>query len=219
MKEELQNQFIDKFKTELEKVKNPDYLIENEIKQINAYTTSKNADVSHNGIFRSYDNNTNSVFDLSHIGSKDKFIEIFTHYLIHENYEIDENALMYQSIKNHSELSISFAKYFIWLKELQGKLTSKKLKPKASLTHKQKMLILYYLGLDIIEHDKTSMSKLLYHLLDLNEDNTRKYLSYVANGKNEVRTKNNLKTVKTVFEKYGFLELSNTIQKDIDKIT
>ncbi|WP_345167055.1 hypothetical protein [Algibacter aquimarinus] len=119
-------------------------------------------------------------------------------------------------IKYHKQGS-EFAKYVLWLKKGENK--SELIKRNTSeLSHKQKMLILYYLGLDILEHDKTSMSKLLFHLLELNEDNTRKYLSYVANGKNEVRTEKNLTKVKLLFEKFGFLGLSNTIQKDIDML-
>ena len=90
---------------------------------------------------------------------------------------------------------------------------------KSDLTHKQKMLALHYLGLDLSQYDNTKSAKILSLILDLDEGNTRKYLSYVAAGKNEVRTKSNFKKLNEVFKHQGLDDIAFTIKNDLDKIS
>jgi hypothetical protein len=109
-----------------------------------------------------------------------------------------------------------FFDYYKWLNSLLNE--PQKAVKKSSLTHKQKLLALHYLGLNTIKYDNTKIAKILSEILDLNEDNTRQFLSYLTAGKNEVRTKNNLEKVNQLFNNQGLDEISNTIKSDIEKL-
>lgn len=108
-----------------------------------------------------------------------------------------------------------FSKYYLWLKNLKP---SDKVQKQSSLSHKQKMLALHYLGLDLSKYDNTKSAKILSLILDLDEGNTRKYLSYVSAGKNDVRTKTNLSKLNEVFKHQGLDDIAFTIKNDLDKI-
>jgi len=99
------------------------------------------------------------------------------------------------------------------LKDIPQKTTSK-----SSLSHKQKLLALHYLGLNTTKYENTKIAKILAEVLELSEDNTRIFLSYLSAGKNEVRTKANLEKVNQLFEKQGLSEISETIINDIKKL-
>ena len=214
MKIQSQNPFVINFQKELTKVKKQDYLILNEINQIEYFTTSK-AQSSKLDKFGFGSNKTNSVFDLSYIGNKNRFNQIFTEYLLNEECELSEGELGFPHLKKIHELAKQFSQYYTWLQELQLKKPSSK---KATLSHKQKMLVLHYLGLDLNKYDNTNTAKVLSQLLELSEDNTRKYMSYLSAGKNDVRTKNNLQIVSLLFENNGLTEISATIKKDLETI-
>jgi hypothetical protein len=109
-----------------------------------------------------------------------------------------------------------FFEYYKWLNSL---LTEpKKEVKKSSLTHKQKLLALHYLGLDTSKFENSKTAKILSEILELSEDNTRQYLSYITAGKNEVRTKANLEKVNQLFENQGFSDISFTIKRDLEKL-
>ena len=109
-----------------------------------------------------------------------------------------------------------FSKYYTWLISL--KETPEKSIKKSSLTHKQKLLALYYFGLDTSKYDNSKTAKILSQILDLSEDNTRQYLSYLTAGKNNVRTKSNLEKVSQLFEEQELNDISTSIKKDIEKL-
>jgi hypothetical protein len=116
------------------------------------------------------------------------------------------------TVKQASELF----EYYRWL---YGLLTTpQKKEKKAPLTHKQKLLALHYLGLDTSKFENSKTAKILSEILELSEDNTRQYLSYITAGKNEVRTKANLEKVNQLFENQGLSEISTNIKKDLEKL-
>lgn len=125
------------------------------------------------------------------------------------------------SSKNHNSLphleAKELAEYYIFLKTSLERITKPTKKNKDTLTLKQKILALYYLGLELNEYENKSLSKVLSQILEVGEENTRKYLSYVSAGKNEVRTKQNLQKVYQLFESIGITEISNKIKSDIEK--
>ncbi|MEN3323747.1 hypothetical protein VP395_08410 [Mariniflexile soesokkakense] len=217
MNEKSINPFIIDFNKELEKVKNKEHLIQNEIIQIEVFT-STTPQYSKMDRFGMCSNKTNSVFDLSYIGDRDRFNKIYFEYLIYEKPELSEKEISYSLIKSWYEQAKYFAEYYTWLKELQKNKASKTESKKANLSHKQKMLALYYLGLDLNKYDNVKTAKILSQIIDQGEENTRKYLSYVSSGKNEVRTKNNLEKISQLFENVGITEVSTKINLEIEKI-
>ncbi|MCB0486282.1 MAG: hypothetical protein KDC47_08805 [Flavobacteriaceae bacterium] len=164
----------------------------------------------------------------------DIFFSAFESYLNEREYEISHNINDYYSeyddddkeekanekykiCLNTLKQAKEFALYYIWLEELlKSDLTSIS-KPKTSdLTHKQKLLALNYLGLDLSKYDNTNSAKVLSKILELDYDNTRKYLSYISSGKNVVRTKSNLETVKKLFETSNLTDISSLIETDLE---
>lgn len=129
-----------------------------------------------------------------------------------QNDNIDSLRIKQSSV----EQAIEFFKYYQWLNELRN--TPQKTPTKNSLSHKQKLLALHYLGLNTNKYENTKIAKILAEVLELSEDNTRIFLSYLSAGKNEVRTKANLEKVNQLFEKQGISEISDVIKKDIENL-
>ncbi|WMI66719.1 hypothetical protein RBH94_06030 [Aestuariibaculum sp. YM273] len=226
MNQEPKNHFIESFKSSLETIKNKEYLIDNEINQIQLFTSSEgSSSIPWNPGDLNFNNETNSVFDLMEMGGRSYFNSVFNEYLMHGEvqpiYEENEEGEMIPTdedfLRHDRENAILFADYYQWLKELKnGK--NKSHKPKLSpLTHKQKILALHYLGLDLNKYDNVKTAKILSQILGVGEENTRKYLSYVSAGKNSVRTKQNLDKIHQLFENVGVTEISNKIKSDLEK--
>lgn len=226
MKEQSENHFIKNFTNKLNTVKNKEYLIENEINQILAFTSSPDKDPNFLGDLN-FANETKSVFNLMEMGNPVYFNSVFNEYLIEEKVtpilEFNEEGEMLpvedDFFKEEREDAIAFVKYYLWLKALQNPEKAKsKEKAKATLTHKQKMIALHYLGLNTSKYDNVKTAKILSQILDVGEENTRKYLSYLSAGKNNVRTSPNLEKVSQLFENAGITEVSTKINLDIEKI-
>ena len=217
MKEQTENHFIVNFKEKLNEVPNNEYLIQNELNQIELFTSGKsNGSNSRTGLgFSSNNNLTNSVFDLSHYGSLTYFNQVFHEYLLHGSME--NSTIQRDVLTDHFYFTaIRFAEYYIWLKSLVNNHPKPK---KDTLSHKQKMLALHYLGLDLSKYDNTKSGNILGDILGLDKGNTRKYLSYVGAGKNDVRTKKNLQAVLNLFESQEITDISTKIKSDIDSLS
>ncbi|MEP6004780.1 MAG: hypothetical protein ABJ248_15070, partial [Maribacter dokdonensis] len=152
------NHFIDTFKEKLEKVENKEFLVDNEINQIQKF-------ISNDEPYQEIDfevafmKESNSVFNLNELGNPVFFNDIFNHYMMYGEYQsilgnvISDDEVLLGDINDDESVmeivkeAVCFADYYKWLKSF-GK---EKHKPKSnsSLTHKQKMLALHYLGLDL----------------------------------------------------------------------
>jgi len=157
------------------------------------------------------------IFEISiHSSYRVSFNKAFNDYNILGKIEVladIENS----NIRDVTIQAYEFVKYYDFLNDLIIERSSKTQQKKSGLSHKQKMLALHYLGLDLSKFENTNSAKILSQILDLDYDNTRKYLSYLATGKNEVRTKKNLETLVNIFDVQGFENITNTIKKDIEK--
>lgn len=166
--------------------------------------------------------NPNKFYYKLYVSESDRFfkksfndyIESGTNAVERRYNDTDDTYLAKQNILKQAN---EFAEYYKWLRTLSVD-NIKATKNKSILTHKQKLLTLHYLGFDFSNFDNTKIAKVLSEVLELNEDNTRQYLSYLTAGKNDVRTKNNLEAVRKVFENQGLTDISSAIQKDIDKL-
>jgi hypothetical protein len=207
--------FKEKFERAIIDVKNKDSFIDNEIREIENYLFSDESYLDPRKLYVIHARKKRRVFDFEiQRGNIDLFSEAFQGFdidgeFIDEHYN-DELTL------NIIEQAKQFCLYYQWLKQL--KLGTKPTTKKTSLSHKQKMLALHYLGLDLSLGDNTKLAFILSEILELNEDNTRQYLSYLISGKNEVRTKNNLTKVNQLFKNQGFIDLSITIELDLEKL-
>ncbi len=218
MKEQTENNFISKFEKRLSEVPNKEYLIQNEINQIEKTTSSDEP-------WQEFDNEPwresekHSVFRLEQVGSLLLFNDIFHFYLMNNECDsiLGEGMKEDDSIMSTVEEAIQLADYYTWLKSLKINLV--KPKQAASLSHRQKMLALHYLGLDLSRYDNTKLGNIFGDILGLDRGNTRKYLSYVNAGKNDVRTKKNLQAVLNLFESQEITDISAKIKSDIDSLS
>lgn len=210
-------EFQEKFKSLLDKAKDKELLIEKELKDTDTYL---NEDVMtfyklRKSRFGSSRPKRRYNFELE---VSDFHREIFAkevyEYNIYDK-ELDIDSIEMENYKDISRQAYEFSKYINWLRDLNKKPQQKK----SGLSHKQKMLALHYLGLDFSQFENTGSAKILSQILDLDYDNTRKYLSYVALGKNEVRTKDNLKALTKLFDVQGFEDISKAIEEDIQKLS
>lgn len=216
--------FQEKFNQALNETINPQLLLENEVKEVEQFTSKTQRFFNPRDAFKNRKLKTqeNGVFDITlKYFNKQVFVEAFNSVLITGDFKIksqtsQEDDLFYQTKLISVQQAKEFSKYYLWLKDL--KPTTNKIQKQPSLSHKQKMLALHYLGLDLSNYDNTKSAKILSLILDLDEGNTRKYLSYISAGKNDVRTKTNLSKLNEVFKHQGLDDIAFTIKNDLDKI-
>nr|WP_293304367.1 hypothetical protein [Allomuricauda sp.] len=217
MKEQSKNHFISKFEKRLSEVLNKEHLIQNEINQIEKTVNSEEP-------WQDFEDEPwleperHCVFRLEQAGFLILFNDIFHFYLLNNECDsiLGEGMKEDDSIMATVEEAVLFADYYTWLKSLKNVPAKSKLV--TSLSHKQKMLALHYLGLDMSKYDNTKSGSILGDILGLDKGNTRKYLSYVSAGKNDVRTKKNLQAVLNLFEYQEIKDISSKIKSDIDSL-
>lgn len=211
------NKYILDFQKALIDTPNKTFLIDSEIRYIEDLIQRKGTiPDGFRGRLESYE--ASSVFQFDYHPAK-FFKTVFRNYLINNAYDfntIEESRFKEGQIIN-AKKAINFAEYYKWLKELNSPISKNKTAKKSNLSHKQKMLALHYLGLDLSKFENTNSAKILSQILDLDYDNTRKYLSYVSGGKNTVRTKSNLQKIQNLFENQNLNTISNKIKVDIEK--
>ena len=93
---------------------------------------------------------------------------------------------------------------------------------KNALSTKQKVLILHYLGLiDSIDLITQKKAKILSVLLERSEQDIKSGITYVNARKiekNDIKTKNNIHTVKKLFEELRISNYNEKIDRDLEKL-
>jgi len=224
------NQFIEDFKNHLNKVKNKEALIKNEIIQIEVFTSSKGGNPEMMGELN-FANETNSVFDLMDIGFREFFNSVFNDYLINgkitcipDNNEMDDDLRDFgisslrddECAMSEIEKATNFVDYYNWLKELEIKPTIQK--DKSNLNLEQKLLALQYLGLEVRDFSNSHSATVLGQILNVGSENIRKNLSNLYAGKNKVRSAENLEKVSELFKNQTFDSISNRIKKELKEM-
>jgi len=217
---ELQNNF----KLALKNASSTKYLIENELKEINNFLNYDPLEKYNNRGLRKFliKPESQRIFKIPIQNyQRTLFTEAFNNYMINGKFDIPkyEGITDDQFNDNQSVVkqAFEFSNYYKWLTSL--KETPEKSIKKSSLDHKEKLLALHYLGLDLSKFDNKKSAKILSEILGHSEENTRKYLSYLTAGKNNVRTEKTLKNTFNLFKNSGLEEISNSIKQDLDKIT
>lgn len=214
----MNNHFIDKFKEELNKVENKEFLVQNEITQIEIFTSKRDDNYqfhSLTGTGGHIGNVTNSVFDLSDFGSINLINDTFHEYVLYgklENFS-KEN---YRHNEWFIETGKLLAEYYQWLKEL--KITKSK-EQFSDLTNEQKLLALYFLCPDLINHTNNQLKKVISQILNIGPENIRKNLSKVYNGQNDVRSIENFEKLLELFENKTFESITNKIKREIKQMS
>ncbi|WP_157718045.1 hypothetical protein [Gramella sp. MAR_2010_147] len=218
---ELKKSFNSKTEHSTEK----QFIIENELREINNFINNLPIVKVQNKYYTKYhpDTKGTEIFELDIPQVQRRFFaEAFNSILITGEFNIEKNyyepiqafEIKQDIIKQASE----FVEYYKWLNELKN--TPQKNLKKSSLDHKEKLLALHYLGLDLSKFDNKKTAKIISEIIGHSEENTRRYLSYLsANRKNDVRTPKTLKKTLNLFESQGFDEISNTIKSDLEKIS
>lgn len=215
------------FNTALEETSEKIYLIENELREVNNFVNYTPIPVSGKRGFGMFQKlhpapQSTGIFDLNiNQYQRADFTKAFNAFAktgenkIEKNYHEPEEAFKLRT--NVSEQAKEFYNYYLWLISL--KESPKRIPKKSSIDHKEKLLALHYLGLDLSKFDNKKSAKILSEILGHSEENTRKYLSYLTAGKNNVRTEKTLKNTFNLFKNSGLEEISNLIKQDLDKIT
>lgn len=239
------NEFIEEFKIQLDKTKNKSFLIEKEIKRIDAilYTNKNNFNFNDDRIEllkwiqSEYEEETTDPWAFLNNEEEVFLIDCETIREIFDEYQktgecifnerkptrkkeftkeyIEHFKWQNQQRKKNIKIVKKFTDFYNWLKELEKEYLTKPNTKKSSLTLKQKLLALHYLGLNMNQTDNTNTAKILSQILDAGQENIRKSLSYISNGKNNVRTESNLKIVSNLFENHSLTEISNKIKEEI----
>jgi hypothetical protein len=214
--------FQNKFNSVFEKSDNKKFVIDSEISAVLNYVNTIPIYSSFGRMAKpAFENKATQIFELEvPTLLRSLFSESFNQFMIGRDYK---NKRLHsdsdETFINKEETTIQsyeFSAYYKWLENLLN--IPRKTQKKSALTHKQKLLALYYLGLDTSKYDNTKIAKILSEILELSEDNTRQNLSYLSAGKNDVRTKANLQKVNQLFEDQGISDVSNSIKKDIEKL-
>ena len=159
---------------------------------------------------------SNKIFSIN-IQNRVLFSKAFSEIMYTGDFKLESpNLNEYKTIEQAKE----FFEYYLWLrkklKETQN--TPQKVEKKNSLTHKQKMLALYYLGLDFRKFRNNKQSAIiLSKILDLDFYNTKENLTYFDGINCEVKTEDNIKATLELFEHKDFNEIYTRIKKDLEK--
>lgn len=205
----------DDFEKVLDSSNNRSYLIQREISALEKFIFDEPRG---EGTLKIHVFRNPSVFDPLEIGGfyRPLVQKIFEQFLFNGTDSIDLlNGSYDEDTLAHTRELFRYHQY------LNALLTEKAAKPqrkKPALSHKQKLLTLHYLGLDLSDLDNSKAAKILAAVLELSEDNTRQYLSYISAGKNNVRTQKNLQVVQKLFENHELPDISKKIEKDMEKV-
>lgn len=206
------NQLKNDFQKEISNGANEKFLARKERSAIDKFLEIVDKQSSNDGSIYDF-MQINAVFDPLLMAAKSRapFKVCFDNYLLYQEADPD-NAYSDSMNEGIVKAAIEFGKYYLWLNDI---LTSNKTAAKNVLTHKQKLIALHYLNLDFNLYENKALARVLASILQLNQENTRKYLSYVSMGENDVRTKNNLNAVKELFENSGMVEVAGKIEEDL----
>lgn len=210
------------FNSALEQSPDKQFLIENELREVFNFINNIPIPKVQKRFFVKYHptQKGTGIFNLPIHQGRD-FSEAFNTIIrtgeFHIEKKFHEPIEAFEIRQNVIKQAFEFVEYYKWLNGLKN--SPQKLPKKSSLDHKEKLLALHYLGLDLSKFDNKKTAKILSEIIGHSEENTRKYLSYLAAGKNDVRTPKTLKNTLNLFESQGFNEISNTIKTDLEKIT
>lgn len=144
-------------------------------------------------------------------------------YLIHETgtYDLNRNFndtdLTYQFKEDTVKQAYVFFEYYKWLNKLVT-TPQKKEKKSEELNHKERMLALYYLGLDMRKFGNNLQSaKILSKIIGFDESNTKKFLTYFDGKECEVKKEPNITKMLELFEHQDFKDIHNAVKKDLEK--
>lgn len=228
----------DIFNIRYENIKNRTLLIEDELKQIDVFFETVGKNIYRKDIvdfLTSIGKVPNHVFNTHWIypptGHFVDFKKYYEAYLYEEiehplpDNELTENISQKDMDSNMEGLkpvrlqAIELAKYTIWLKELKSTDTLKPQKNKDSLSQKQKLLALHYLGLDFRNHDYIKSAKVLQEIYGHHFEDSRKLMPMLYDTNNSLKTSDNLRSVLNIFKSIGFTDAVEDIQKDLDNCT
>lgn len=222
------------FSTRSEKLARKKLYTQNELRQIDVFLNQKAYDIRGGHFGETINNYSPEIEILKKIFSVvqygwSTFTNSYNYYLYNEEekefvpFEDDKGAhdtLLVKFNQKHKachQQGYEFAKYVLWLKRAEDKSVLSKQKSN-ELTHKQKMLALYYLGLDFRKFQNNVQSaKILSKILDHDYTNTKDYLTYFGGKKSKVKTKANLSQMLELFEHEDFKEIYNAIKEDVTK--
>ncbi|SMG49718.1 hypothetical protein [Arenibacter troitsensis] len=228
----------DIFNTSLSKAKNKEIIIENELKQIDVFLHTQGSNNYRKEIINliAEHDNLNPNFDRINWlyftkGDFDTFHRYYDDYLIQEiesplpvyefNNEISQEEIngFFEEIKRIRKQAIELAKYTIWLKALKSTNNSKPQKKNNTLSQKQKLLALHYLGLDFRKQDYIKSAKVLQEIYGHHFEDSRKLMPMLYDTNNSLKTSDNLRSVLNLFKSIGFTDAVEDIQKDLDNCT
>ncbi len=225
------SEFKNNFLSAVEKAIDNDFLIENEIRELNNFVNFTPIPVSGKksmGMFLKLQPTpqSNGVFELNiNQNLRTEFTKAFNACIktgenkIEKKYHEPEEA--FQIRKNISEQAKEFYYYYKWLNELKTKAKpSNNFSTKLdTLTNKQKVLALYYLGLNFKDQDYSQTARLLEPILNIPWTDSRKFVRILHHQDEKMMNKDNLKIVLHLFEKEKFTDQAKKIRLDLENLS
>lgn len=225
--EDLQKDFLKRSK----KISNTKHFLENELKQIDIFLNHKAYEVRSDYLIGGNDYQSEiKIIDSVYYNVRSAwstFIKPYNEYyyngtempykpiesmLGNTKEEVDETN---KRVKQYHIQGTEFAKYVLWLKELQSNPVKKSSENKFSdLNNDQKLLALHYLGLDLRDYTKKQAAYALGQILNIGNENIRKNLSVFQGGKNKLRTPENFDKLIELFENKTFESISNKLKRE-----
>lgn len=130
---------------------------------------------------------------------------------------VNDTDLTYQHRTNTVKQAFELFEYYKWLNKLLT-VPQKEEKKSDGLSHKERMLALYYLGLDMRKFGNNLQSaKILSKIIGFDESNTKKFLTYFDGKECEVKKEPNITKMLELFEHQDFKEIHNAVRKDLEK--
>ena len=178
------SQFQNEFNLVFDKSLSKQYIINNELDEILSHiNTTQNHKAFHKLKTQPFTNNLKGTFKKLLNKSNDSFFSTaFNNYMLEGKSEIErtdsDTEATYQFKLKTTNQAYEFAEYYKWLEQL--KLQPQKREKKSEvLNHKERMLALYYLGLDMRKFgNNLQAAKILSKIIGFDESNTKKFLTY-----------------------------------------
>lgn len=208
------------FNSALEQSTDKQFLIENELREVNNFITNLPVPKVQKRFLVKYhpSHKGTGVFNLAIPQGRD-FSEAFSAIVRTGEFKIEksfhEPIEAFEIKQTIVQQASDFAEYYKWLNSLKN--SPQKVIRKNDLTHGEKLLALHYLGLDLRKFDFIKSAKVLEPIIGQNFDDTRKQIPLLYGNNNKIMKKKNLETVLQLFENVGFEEIAKRIKTDIEK--
>ncbi|MFM9987374.1 hypothetical protein [Flavobacterium sp.] len=212
-------EFQNAFNLAIENTENKKFVIETEIDEIKNYINYiPNFKTFQKPVKSNLKNKANKIFDLKISDLlRDLFSDAFNQHMQVGTYKLEKSHSdtpeMYKIKEDTVKQASEFSEYYKWLSNYNF-VPQKEEEFNVGL----RLLSLEYLGVDLLNNDKTKIARTLAPIIGMHQQTIRTSLTYLHIDKNEIRTIGNLLKLQEFFKNQGHTSIVLKIQKDIEAI-